>query len=147
MLDAAAEETVRTYGALDTPWGKVMRLELNGQSDGNTSAPRGGALNGVELPGNGGYGNLGIFRVVTYGPMLDGIKTPIHGDGFTIALEFGSAKSGPLKAKSLVSYGDCSQPGCAHHTDQLPLVEKKQWRDVWRTRAEVEANLEKKEAF
>jgi acyl-homoserine-lactone acylase len=147
MLDAAAEETVRTYGALDTPWGKVMRLELNGQSDGNTAAPRGAALNGVDLPGNGGYGNLGIFRVVTYGPMIDGIKTPVHGDGFTIALEFGSAQGVPLKAKSLVSYGDCSQPGCAHHTDQLPLVEKKQWRDVWRTKAEVEANLEKKEVF
>jgi acyl-homoserine-lactone acylase len=147
MLDEAAEETVRAYGALDTPWGKINRLQINGQSDGDLAAPRGAALNGVDLPGNGGYGNLGIFRVVTWGPMVDGIKTPIHGDGFTIALEFGSPKGGALKAKSLVSYGDCSQPGCAHHTDQLPLFEHKQWRDVWRTRAEVTAHLEKKEAF
>jgi acyl-homoserine-lactone acylase len=47
----------------------------------------------------------------------------------------------------LVSYGDCSQPGCAHHTDQLPLFEHKQWRNVWRTRAEVEKNVEKRETF
>jgi len=53
----------------------------------------------------------------------------------------------PVKVKSLVSYGDCSQPGCAHHTDQLPLFEKKQWKDVWRTRVEIEKNLEKTETF
>ena len=143
ILDAAAREAVKLYGALDRPWGEVMRLELNQQSDGNLTAARGPALNGVDLPGNGGYGNLGIFRVVTYGPLLNGIKTPIHGDGFTVTLEFSS----PIKAKALVSYGNCSQPGCAHHTDQLPLVEKKQWRDVWRTRSDVEAHLEKRESF
>jgi len=143
MLDEAAEETIKTYGALDTPWSKVMRLEINNQSDGDTAVPRGAALNGVDLPGNGGYGNLGIFRVITWGPMVDGIKTPIHGDGFTLAVEFTS----PIKAKSLVTYGDCSQPGCAHHTDQLPLFEKKEWRDVWRTKAEVEQHLDKTETF
>jgi acyl-homoserine-lactone acylase len=143
MLDAAAEETVKTYGALNVPWGKIMHLQINAQSDGDTAVPRGPALNGVDLPGNGGWGNLGIFRVITWGPTVDGVKTPIHGDGFTLAMEFSS----PIKAKSLVTYGDCSQPGCAHHTDQLPLFEKKEWRDVWRTKAEVEAHLEKREAF
>jgi acyl-homoserine-lactone acylase len=141
MLDRAAAETERLYGAIDRPWGEVMRLEINGQSDGDVKAQRGAALNGVDLPGNGGYGNLGIFRVVTYGPLQDGIKTPIHGDGFTIAMEF----STPIRAKSLVSYGDSSQPGSAHHTDQLPLFARKQWRDVWRTRSEIEANLERRE--
>ncbi|QMV17760.1 penicillin acylase family protein [Granulicella sp. 5B5] len=143
LLDEAAQETIKTYGRLDRPWGEVMRLEINGQSDGDVSAPRGTALNGVDLPGNGGYGNLGIIRVITFGPLIDGIKTPIHGDGFTLAVEFTS----PIKAKSLVTYGDCSQPGCAHHTDQLPLFEKKEWRDVWRTKAEVEQHLEKRETF
>ena len=143
MLDQAAAETEKLYGALDTPWGKVMRLQINGQSDGDLAAPRGPALNGVDLPGNGGYGGIGIFRVITWGPLLDGIKTPIHGDGFTLAVEF----TNPVHAKSLVSYGDSSQPGSPHHTDQLPLFEHKQWRDVWRTRAEIEANLERRESF
>jgi acyl-homoserine-lactone acylase len=143
MLDAASGETEKLYGAMDTPWGKVMRLQINGQSDGDLTAQRGPALNGVDLPGNGGYGGIGVFRVVTWGPLQDGIKTPIHGDGFTIALEF----TNPIHAKSLVSYGDSSQPGSPHHTDQLPLFEHKQWRDVWRTRSEIEANLERKESF
>jgi len=143
MLDAAARETERDFGALDKPWGSYLHLQINGQSDGNTLQPRGPALNGVDLPGNGGPGAIGIFRVVTPGPRLDGISTPIHGDGFTMAVEF----STPTKVKSLVSYGDCSQPSCTHHTDQLPLFEKKQWKDVWRTRAEIEKNLEKTETF
>jgi acyl-homoserine-lactone acylase len=143
MLDAAAEATARDYGALDKPWGSYLHLQINGQSAGIAAGPRGAALNGVDLPGNGGPGAIGIFRVVTPGPVKDGIATPVHGDGFTIAMEFAQ----PIRARALVSYGDCSQPGCAHHTDQLPLFEKKQWREVWRTRTEIEAHLERKDAF
>lgn len=144
MLDLAAGDMLQTYGALDVPWGRFMRFQINNQSDGDLTKPRGAALNGVDLPGNGGFGNLGIFRVITYGPAApDGTRTPIHGDGFTLAMEF----STPIKARALVTYGDCSQPGCKHHTDQLPLVEKKQWRDVWRTRTEVQAHAEKRESF
>jgi acyl-homoserine-lactone acylase len=143
MLDEAAADTAKTYGAIDTPWGKVMRIQINGQSNGDLGAERGPALNGIDLPGNGGYGNLGIFRVVTYGPLLDGVKTPIHGDGFTLAVELAPV----IHAKVLLSYGDSSQPGSPHHTDQLQLVEHKQWRDVWRTKREIEANLESKDSF
>jgi len=143
MLDAAAEATKAQFGALDKPWGQFLHLQINGQSAGPAAGPRGAAVDGVDLPGNGGPGAIGIFRVVTPGPVKDGIATPVHGDGFTIAMEF----SQPIRAKALVSYGDCSQPGCAHHTDQLPLFAKKQWRDVWRTRPEIEANLEHKESF
>jgi acyl-homoserine-lactone acylase len=143
MLDEAARETEENFGALDKPWGSFLRIQLNNQSDGVTSIPRGPALNGVDLPGNGGPGAIGIFRVVTPGPRVDGTSTPVHGDGFTMAVEY----SNPIKAKVLVSYGDCSQTGCAHHTDQLSLFEHKQWRDVWRTRAEVEKNVEKRETF
>ncbi len=143
MLDDAAGETEKLYGSMDAPWGKVMRFQINGQSDGNVAAPRGAAVDGVDLPGNGGYGNLGVFRVVTYGPMIDGIKTPIHGDGFTIAMEFSS----PIRAKALVSYGESSQPGSPHHTDQLLLMREKQWRDVWRERADVLKHVEHRDSF
>jgi len=143
MLDAAAAETEKTYGAIDTKWGTVMRFQLNGQSDGDTAAVRGAPIDGVDLPGNGGYGALGIFRVVTFGPMVDGVKTPVHGDTITVAVEF----TQPVRAKAFLSYGNASQPGSKHHTDQMPLLERKQWRPVWRTRAEIEANLEKRESF
>ena len=143
MLDEAVAETIATYGALDRPWGDVMRLQINSQSDGNTVIPRTLALNGVDLPGNGGYGNLGIFRVVTWGPMTNGTKTPIHGDGFTLAVEFTS----PPHAKSLVSYGDSSQHNSTHHTDQLPLFRDKQWRDTYLSHSVVVGHAERVERF
>ncbi len=148
MLDAAAEELEKQFGAIDKPWGEFLRLQINDQSGGTgnpalSSAQRGAPIDGIDLPGNGGPGAIGIFRVATPGPVQNGTSTPVHGDGFALAVEF----SQPMKTKSLVSYGDCSQPGCKHHTDQLPLFEQKQWRDVWRTRAEVEAHLERKEVF
>ena len=143
MLDTAAAETLQRFGALDTPWGSYLRLQINNQSGGDTEAPRTPPLNGVDLPANGGPGSLGIFRVLTPGPPSNGTATPVHGDGFTLAVEF----SNPIRAKSVISYGECSQPGCAHHTDELPLVAAKQWRDVWRTHAEVLANLDRKETF
>ena len=143
MLDAAAEAVEKEFGAIDKPWGDFLRLQINGQSAGAAAGPRGAPVDGVDLAGNGGPGAIGIFRVVTPGPVKDGVATPVHGDGFTVAMEF----SQPIHAKALVSYGDCSQPGCAHHTDQLPLFAKKQWRDVWRTREEIEAHLERKDTF
>lgn len=144
MLDAAADAVEKQFGSLDKPWGEFLRLQINVQSAGAAAASqRGDPLNGIDLPGNGGPGPLGIFRVVTPGPVQHGTATPVHGDGFTLAVEF----SQPMKVKSLVSYGDCSQPGCKHHTDQLGLFEQKQWRDVWRTRSEVEAHLERRESF
>ncbi len=143
MLDAAAAETIQRFGALDTPWGNYMRIQINNQSDGDTKAPRTPPLNGVDLPANGGPGSLGIFRVLTPGMPSNGTATPVHGDGFTLAVEF----SNPIRAKSLISYGECSQPNCLHHTDELHLVADKQWRDVWRTRPEILANLERKETF
>jgi hypothetical protein len=77
-------------------------------------------VDGIDLPGNGGPGTIGIFRVVTPGPVQNGTATLVHGDGFTLAVEF----SQPIKVKALVSYGDCSQPGCKHHTDQLKLCSR-----------------------
>ncbi len=145
MLSDAYDETIKTYGSADKPWGDVMKFEINSQSDGNTRAVRGEALNGVSLPGNGGPGNLGIFRVYTWGPLQNGKRTPVHGDGFSVAPEFN--KTGIAHAKTFVYYGESSQPDSPFHTDELPLAEKKQWRDVWRTREEVLANLSSREVF
>jgi acyl-homoserine lactone acylase PvdQ len=57
------------------------------------------------------------------------------------AIEFGPT----VRARSLIAYGNASQPGSPHVGDQLELFAKKQLKPVWRTRPDVEANLEKKE--
>jgi acyl-homoserine-lactone acylase len=46
-----------------------------------------------------------------------------------------------------MSYGNSSQPGTAHRSDQLNLLSEKRFRQLWLTRADVERNLEKREGY
>jgi acyl-homoserine-lactone acylase len=50
--------------------------------------------------------------------------------------------SQPVRAKALLSYGNASQPGSPHRGDQLTLFARKQLRPIWRTRKEIEAQVE-----
>ncbi len=127
QLDTAAAQTVKLYGSLDVPWGQVMRLQFAG----------------LDLPGNGGFGNLGVFRVITYGADHGATRSQTAGETYIAAVEF----SNPIKAKVLLSYGNSSQPGSPHQSDQLPLVARKELRTAWRTRTEVLANLESRVKF
>jgi acyl-homoserine-lactone acylase len=67
----------------------------------------------------------------------------VFGASFVAGVDFAS----PTRAKVLMSYGQSSQPGSPHAADQLPLLAEKRMRDAWRTRAEVEANLESRDGF
>ena len=125
-LSVAAKETEKNHGALDVAYGDVNRLRYGGK----------------DLPGNGAAGDpFGVFRVAYYAPDKDGKNTMIGGDTYYQAVEFGK----PVRAKVLIAYGNATQPGSAHIGDQLELFSKKQMRDAWRTRKDVEANLESRE--
>jgi acyl-homoserine-lactone acylase len=65
------------------------------------------------------------------------------GDSYVLAVEF----STPLRARSLLGYGNASQPGSPHRTDQLELYARKELKPVWLTREEIMANLKAREAF
>jgi acyl-homoserine-lactone acylase len=128
-LEAAATVVEGRYGALDVAWGTVHRLRRDG----------------LDLPGNGGGGSLGIFRVIEYATDDTTARTDAadFGDSFVAAVEF----STPVRAQALVGYGNASQPGSPHRTDQLSFLSKKELRPVWRTRAEIEKNLESRKAY
>ena len=64
-------------------------------------------------------------------------------DLYIAAVEFGE----PMRARVLKTYGNSSQPGSPHQTDQLPLPAKKELRTAWLTKAEVLANLDSRERF
>ncbi len=122
MLKVAAAEAKASYGALDRPFGEVSRF----------------ALGKIDLPGNGGFGNTGVFHVITWSPLKDGKRTPVHGETWMSMVEF----STPIKAVGLMSYGNSTQPGSPHRSDQLQHLSDKTFRTLWTTRAEVEKNLE-----
>jgi acyl-homoserine-lactone acylase len=127
LLEQAADETEKRYGAMDAPWGDWRRLKL-----GN-----------LDLPANGGPGALGAFRVFNYAPANAAKRNAFMGDTFVCLVEFGT----PIRARVVTSYGNSSQEGSPHSTDQLPLVAKKEMRTALLTRKEVEANVESKDTF
>ena len=126
-LDAAAQDMLAATGALDTPWGKVMRIRTGG----------------VDLPASGGPGRIGVFDVIDFTPPADGVRTATFGDSFIASVSFDQ----PSRAKVLMTYGNASQPGSPHIADQAPLLARHEYRDAWRTRADVEANLESKDSY
>ena len=127
LLEKAADEAEKRYGAIDAPWGDWRRLKL-----GN-----------LDLPANGGPGALGAFRVFNYAPASAAKRNAVMGDTFVCLVEFGS----PTRARAITSYGNSSQEGSPHQTDQLPIVAKKEMRTVLLKRKDVEANLESKDVF
>ena len=126
-LDATARDMIATYGALDVPWGSVMRF-------------KGGS---VDLPASGAPGRLGVFNAVDYAPLINGTRAANFGSSYSAIVSFDS----PSRARVLMSYGASSQPGSPHSSDQLPLLSAGTLRDAWRTRAQVEANLESRDSF
>ena len=80
---------------------------------------------------------------VNPGPFVDGKAPGISGDTYFAVIEF----SNPVHAEALLSYGNWSKVGSPHVEDQMRLLSKKEMRPVWRTRKEVEANLESRRTF
>ena len=122
-LERAALQVIEAHGALDVAWGEVHRLRLGGR----------------DLPASGGRG----FRTIWFRRGPDGRSYARGGDSFVAVVEFGD----PVRAEVLLSYGNASQPGSPHRGDQLELMARQELRPVWRTRAEVEANLARSEVM
>lgn len=122
MLDRVAGEVETEYGALAVKWGDVLRFR------------RGNA----DVPGNGAPSQLGAIRTIGVSPFKDGKVEAVSGDTFYAVIEY----STPQRAEALLNYGNWSKAGSKHVEDQLPLASRKEMRPVWRTKAEIEANLE-----
>lgn len=122
VLDQVAAELEKQYGGLNVKWGDVFRVR-RGQTD---------------LPANGAPSMMGAIRTLDPTPFTNGKAQGRAGDTFYAVVEF----STPVHAEALLGYGNWSKPGSKHVDDQLPLFSKKQMRTVWRSRPEIEANLE-----
>lgn len=127
LLKQAVAKTRQLYGAIDRPYGDVSRFHFDD----------------VSLAANGGFGNTGVFRTITWGPMKDGERNPVHGETWVSMVEFGT----PMKAVGAMSYGNSSQPGSPHHADQLKLLAAKQFRTLWTSRDQVAGHVEETTKF
>jgi acyl-homoserine-lactone acylase len=126
-LAQAAADCRKTYGSLDVPWGQVNRF----------------ASGAADVPGDGGPGRLGVFRTINFGKKAGDRNYATNGETIVCTVEFADQQ----RAQCALSYGNSSQPGSVHQEDQLPLLVEKKLHPVWRERAEIEHNLEKRETF
>lgn len=123
MLRGAIERTKEKYGAIDRAYGDVSRFVIGEQ----------------DLPGLGGFGNLGALNVITWADFDgDNIRTPAHGETWISIVEF----SDPIKAFGLMTYGNSRQPGTNHNDDQVEMLARGEFRELWLLRDQVEANTE-----
>jgi acyl-homoserine-lactone acylase len=126
LLDSAAQRVQENYGALDVRWGDVYRLRIDL----------------VDLPSNGAPGELGSFRAVDY-ERAGNRYVAVGGDSYVAAIEFGRR----IRAMTLLTYGNASQPGSPHRVDQLPLFEHKQLKPALLRRDDVMKHMEQRKRF
>jgi acyl-homoserine-lactone acylase len=120
LLEQTAIEVETKFGSLDPNWGDYYRINYNGKN----------------LPANGVDGYMGVFRVAWPGGSDDKNMFVGGGDSWVGVIEFGDT----VKAKVLLSYGNSTQKDSPHNGDQLELFSKKELRDAWFTKSEVESN-------
>lgn len=124
-LGRAAVKTMEAFGSLDEEWGKENRLIL---ADKN-------------YPGIGCSGYYGVFNVIRYIAGESGPAYAVAGTTSCIVVEF----SNPPKAKGIMVYGNSSNKNSKHYGDQLQLFSNKQYRDIYFSKDDVAAHIEKKE--
>ncbi|HLM69217.1 MAG TPA: penicillin acylase family protein, partial [Longimicrobium sp.] len=114
----AVAETKRKWGGVDVEWGRVHRVRHGS----------------VDVPVGGCSGQMGCFRVLAFREEADGTRTVTGGDGWVLAVEFTT----PVRAYSVLAYGQSSRPGSPHHDDQAAMFAANRMKPVAFTEADVE---------
>lgn len=122
MLKQAVSNTIEKYGAIDVRFGDVSRFNLDGKN----------------IAGHGGFGNLGVFRVITWSSLNEeNQRTPVHGETWVAMVEF----SNPVKAYGLMTYGNSRQKGTTHYNDQLDHLAADEFRELYLLRSQIEEHV------
>jgi acyl-homoserine-lactone acylase len=109
-LAEAARETIERWGALDVPWGDVHRARLGE----------------LDLPAPGCSNLLGCFRILEFHEAPDGRLEVYRGDSWVFAVEF----TEPLRAYSILAYGETDDPTSPQHTSQLDMFLRGEMKPV-----------------
>ncbi len=137
-LETAARQVRERHGDLAVAWGAVHRFRARG----------------LDLPADGLTGLYGLYRVVGFdeqpdgqlvaghtGAPASGARPPLAGTGDAWILLVQLSK--PVRAWSVLAYGQSSDDASPHSRDQLALFARHELRPAWFTREEVAANAER----
>jgi len=138
QLEALARAThrlARDFGTWQTPWGDLNRFQrLSGAvqatfDDARPSVPIGFA--------SGTWGSLASFA--PSGPTGTKRLYGDKGNSFVAVVEFGPQ----VKARSVLAGGESGHPASPHFNDQVDRYARGDLKDVWLSRQEIEAHLER----
>jgi acyl-homoserine-lactone acylase len=134
VIRVAAARVLQKWKRLDAPWGEANRFRFDG----------------VDVAGDGASGAYGVYKVQMFGTDPKdghgaagwvGKEKPLlgFGDAWVLAVEF----TKPLRAFSVVSYGQTTNPGSKHCCDQIEYFAGHRLRPVWFTEEEIEKHTER----
>lgn len=107
------------WGSWDLPWGEVHRARLGD----------------LDLPAAGCSNRAGCFRILEYQDDEDGKRRVYRGDAWVFGVEF----TDPIRARTILAYGQTDDPRAPHHTDQLELFLDGGYKTVRFEAGEVDA--------
>lgn len=135
-LEEVAAELTKLYGTWEVSWGEMNRLQRN-QSGGEE--PFSDARPSVAVAG--GPGDVGIVFNFYARPEKDQKRRyGVAGHSFVSVVEFGDK----IKARSILVFGENSNPASKNYFDQSELYAKQQFKPAWFSLDEVRANAVKR---
>jgi acyl-homoserine-lactone acylase len=87
------------------------------------------------VPVGGCSGQMGCFRVLSFGRDPDGKLSANTGDGWVLAVEFGATP----RAYSVLAYGESPRPESPWHADQAAMFARGEMKKVAFTARDVDA--------
>ncbi|MBN1224654.1 MAG: penicillin acylase family protein [Candidatus Aminicenantes bacterium] len=134
-MQEVIEELEKDFGTWRVTWGDMNRLqrrELLSEeafSDEKDSLPVAGA------PGSLGL----IFNFYSRRAEGQKLRYGLSGHTYVSVLHF----TNPIERKSIIPYGQSSEPSSRHFFDQAPLYATGQFKPVWFNLEEIEINMER----
>ena len=134
-LDSVVDDLIASFGTWRVPWGEINRLERR-QSGGEE--PFRDDVN--SLPVAGAPGDLGIvFNFYARPAKNQRRRYGVAGHSFISVVEFGPE----VKARSILVFGENSDPGSPHYFDQSELYARQQFKPAYFTLEEVRGHSQR----
>jgi acyl-homoserine-lactone acylase len=131
QLEAAVRSTRERWGSERVAWGDVHRFRFGS----------------IDLPADGASGTYGCFRVMRFdqvsgmngrvaGNVAAGQPLAGFGDAWVLLVDF----SRPVTGWSVLAYGQTTDLGSRHSSDQIRIVASHELRRAWYTEEEIRSH-------